>query len=165
MSTRRALGPRGRLNAAFGRRLRHAARDDEGNAILEFCFLAVLFMVPLVYVLLSVFAVQSASYAVTAATREAGRAYTTSPSAAAAPARALAAGRIAMADHGLDLSASELTVSCPEQPCLAAGGAVRTTITVDVPLPFVPTLLGRAPATIEVRATHLALVDRFRVTG
>lgn len=165
MRSRHIPALRGRVLTRVSGRLRHAAEDEDGNAILEFCFLAVLFMIPLVYVLLSVFAVQSASYAVTAATREAGRAYTTSPSAGAAPARALDAGSIAMGDHGLALLPSQLVMSCPSMPCLSPGGAVRATITVDVALPFVPKLFGKLPATIEVSATHVALVDRFRTTG
>ena len=47
--------------------------DDGGNAIIEFVYLAVLLMVPLVYVLLTVFRVQGAAYAVSSAAREAGR--------------------------------------------------------------------------------------------
>ena len=49
-----------------------------GNAIVEFVYLAVLMMVPLVYILITVFRVQAASYAVSSAAREAGRVYATS---------------------------------------------------------------------------------------
>ena len=37
-------------------------RDDQGNALVEFVYLAVLLMIPLVYVLLSVFQVQRAAF-------------------------------------------------------------------------------------------------------
>jgi Flp pilus assembly protein TadG len=65
--------------------------DDRGNAIVEFVFLAVLLMVPLVYVLLTVFKVQAAAYAVSSAAREAGRVYATSTDLESADDRAFAA--------------------------------------------------------------------------
>ena len=53
------------------------ARGDDGNAIVEFVYLAVLLMVPLVYVLLTVFQVQRAAFAASSAAREAGRVFVT----------------------------------------------------------------------------------------
>ena len=76
-------------------------RGDDGNALLEFTYLAVLLMVPLVYVLLTVFQVQRASFGVTEAARQAGRAYATSDDASAGRARAQVAARLAMRDQGL----------------------------------------------------------------
>lgn len=138
---------------------------EDGNAILEFCFLAVLFMVPLVYVLLAVFRVQNASYAVSAATREAGRAYVTSERVADAPSRAVDAAAIAMRDHGLALTRRQLRVTCSQPGCLIPGGSVTTTVIYQVSLPFTPRFLGRMPASVSVTATHLELVDRFRAVG
>ena len=46
---------------------------ERGSAIVEFHFLGLLLLVPLVYVLLAVLDVQRASYGVTQAAREAGR--------------------------------------------------------------------------------------------
>lgn len=47
---------------------------ERGNALVEFTWLAVLLMIPLVYLMLTVFQVQKAAYAMEAASREAGRA-------------------------------------------------------------------------------------------
>jgi hypothetical protein len=44
---------------------------DAGNALIEFTYLAVLLMIPLVYVLLSAFQVQRAAFGVTEAPRPA----------------------------------------------------------------------------------------------
>ena len=71
---------------------------------MEFVYLAILLMVPLVYVLLTVFRVQGAAYAVSSAAREAGRVYATSESPDDAYERAFAAASIVMADSGLELS-------------------------------------------------------------
>ena len=59
-------------------------RGDAGSAIVEFCYLAVLLMIPLAYGMLAVFRLQAASYAVAAASREAGRAFVAAPDDASA---------------------------------------------------------------------------------
>ena len=55
------------------------AVDEAGSALIELSWLAILLLVPLVYVITSVFDVQRAAYGVTAATRAAGQAYVLSP--------------------------------------------------------------------------------------
>ncbi len=74
---------------------------EDGTALIEFVGLAVLLLLPLVYLLLSVFSVQRASFAVTQAAREAGRAYATAPSASAAQRRAAYAARLALTSQGV----------------------------------------------------------------
>ena len=146
------------------RRLCPASRDrDAGNAIVEFVYLAVLLMVPLVYVLLTVFRVQSAAFAVSSAAREAGRVYATSDSVDDAGPRAVAAAGIVMADSGLSLSAGDLRITCSASRCLQPGSRVEVAMTHQVALPFVPHFLSaRAPASIRVTSHHLEVVDRYR---
>ena len=49
-------------------------RDERGSALIEMTWLSLLLLVPLVYVLVAVFVVQSGSYAVSGAARAAARA-------------------------------------------------------------------------------------------
>jgi Flp pilus assembly protein TadG len=142
---------------------RCVARDESGNAIVEFVYLAVLLMVPLVYVLLTVFRVQAATYAVSSATREAGRVYVSSADSGAARGRALTAATIVMADTGLRLSPRDLHITCSAIPCLTPGATVNVSIGYDVALPLMPTFFG-SPARVHVDGRHLEVVDRFRVT-
>ena len=136
---------------------------DDGNAIVEFVYLAVLLMVPLVYVLLAVFAVQRATYAVSSATREAGRVFVSAPSSEVADQRAYVAASLVMTDSGLELQPRDLSVRCSAQPCLTPGETVDVTIGYDVPLPFVPSFLSRSGhAVVHVSGRHLEVVDRFR---
>ena len=142
------------------RRLRY--QNDSGNAIVEFVYLAVLLMVPLVYVLLTVFRVQGAAYAVSSAAREAGRVYATSNSVDDAYERAFAAASIVMADSGLELSRQQLQINCED--CLRPGSRVPVVIDYNVDLPLLPKFLDRsAPASVHVSGRHLEVVDRFRV--
>ena len=99
-------------------------RDDSGNAVLEFLFLAVLLMVPLVYLLLTVFTVQRAAYAVSSASREAGRVFVSADSAALGRARAEQATAIVLRDSGLTIQPSSLDLACSAQPCLTPGATV-----------------------------------------
>jgi hypothetical protein len=136
--------------------------DDEGNAIVEFVYLAILLMVPLVYVLLTVFRVQGAAYAVSSAAREAGRVYATSEVVDEAGPRALTAARIVMRDSDLSLPADNLRITCSSDPCLAPGSRVNVVITYDATLPLLPSVFGHSPASVRVTSRHLEVVDRFR---
>ncbi|MEI2819397.1 MAG: hypothetical protein V9E81_03940 [Marmoricola sp.] len=113
------------------------ARDDSGTAIVEFVWLAVLLLIPLVYVVLGVFEVQRAAYAASTAARSAGRAFVTSPSEAAARPRAQSAARLAFEDQGLAGAPLGLEVTCSPSPtnCLAPGSVVSIEVRSSVALP------------------------------
>jgi hypothetical protein len=134
---------------------------EEGSAVVEFVFLGVLLMVPLIYLVMTLGRVQAGAYAASAAAREAGRAFVTAPEAGAAPARAEAAAGIAFADQGFP--DGEVEIACSATPCLAPGGRVTTTARVIVPLPLVPSFARSVvPLQIPVEASQLSTVDRFR---
>ena len=136
-------------------------RGDDGNALIEFSYLAVLLMVPLVYVLLAAFQVQRASFGVTEAARQAGRAYATAQDAASGRARADAAAALAMRDQGLtcDGCLSGLTGA------LEPDGEVTATVEHFVRLPVLGAFFSGDRAGVRVDATHVARVDRFRPAG
>jgi Flp pilus assembly protein TadG len=142
------------------------ARDDAGSAIIEFVFVAVLVMVPLVYLVVAVASVQRSELAVSQAAREAGRAFATSDLAADAPARAQAAVRIALQNQGLidaDLKYVQAGGSCdaaPVVPTLRAGEQFMVCVTLQVDVPGVPTLLrGKGITTVGKYVVH---VDDYR---
>lgn len=138
---------------------------DEGNALVEFTYLAVLVMVPVVYLLLTVFQVQSAAFGVTEAARQAGRAYVRADTTAEATARARAASNLALADQGIS-GARPPVVSCAPKPrarCLEPGTRVEVTVTHRVELRFLGALFfGTREPTIPVTATHVQVVDRIQ---
>lgn len=139
------------------------ATSDAGNAVLEFLFLAVLLLVPLVYVLLTVFAVQRAAYAVASASREAGRVFVAADSAAVGRVRAEQATAIVLRDSGLAAADGALELTCSAQPCLTPGATVTVVVTHAVDLPLAPPFLAdAAPVGIPVTGRHVEVVDRFR---
>jgi len=135
-------------------------QGDDGNALLEFTYLAVLLMVPLVYVLVTVFQVQRAAFGVTEAARQAGRAYVTTTDGDPA-ARAQAAADLAMSDQIPDVGRA--SVSYPGgPPALVPGQTVTVQVAHDVTLPILGGLFGEVEPTIPVRAVHVEVVDVFR---
>src|SRR4051812_6922625 len=117
-------------------------------------------MIPLVYVMVTVFLVQRAAFAVTEAAREAGRAFVTADDVAQGEERAGYAADLALADHGLDGPAPQIDCSDPE--CLTPGATVRITVSYDVPLPLLGRAFGALPGHIPVSGEYVAVVDRFR---
>jgi Flp pilus assembly protein TadG len=140
------------------------SRDERGSAVVEFSWLALLLMVPLIYVMLAVFDVQRASYGATAATRAAGRAFVIVPAGLSedeARSRAFEAARLAMQDQGVELTSDQLTISC-DPACLEPGSTVTVTLATEVPLPFIPDALGGEPPAIHVSVSHTEPYGDYR---
>ncbi|MBB6567303.1 hypothetical protein [Kribbella sandramycini] len=131
---------------------------------MEFSWLALLLMVPLIYVLLGVFDVQRASYGATAATRAAGRAFVIVPDGSTeeeARGRAFEAAKLAMKDQGMELSPGQLSISC-SPACLQPGSTVTVTLETSVRLPLIPDALGGEPPAIRVSSAHTEPYGDYR---
>jgi Flp pilus assembly protein TadG len=139
-------------------------RGERGTALIEVTWLSLLLLVPLVYVVLSVFAVQRAAFAMDAATRAASRAYVLAPSQAQGEDRARAAAAVALQDQGLRMADGSFTTSCRPSPrdCLTPGSVVLVRMAYQVDLPLVPDALGRDAPSIRVEAEHAVPYGSFR---
>jgi Flp pilus assembly protein TadG len=147
------------------------APDDGGSAIIEFVFVAVLVMVPLVYLVVAVAGVQRSELAVSQAAREAGRAFATSDSAAEAYTRARAAVHIALDNQGLPDDAqlrfvpagASCTGGATTSPALAPGAQFTVCVVRTVDMPAVPSVLtGHGVRTVGEYVVH---VDDYRVVS
>lgn len=138
-------------------------RGEEGSAPVEFVLVAVVLLVPLVYLVVGAAAVQRAAFATTSAVREAGRVYATQGSDPAGRAEALAAVGVSLAGAGVRWSPAGLTISCEPRGCgYAPGSEVTVALRVDVPLPGLAGWLcaaSRCRASVPVTATHTELLD------
>ena len=138
-------------------------RGDSGSAVVEFVFLTVLLMVPLLYLVMTLSRVQAGAYAASTAAREAGRVYVTAQDDGSGSRRAELAARIAFEDQGFDATESGLSITCDAQPCLRPQGRVEVSTLVVVPLPLVPSFAREVvPLEVPIRASHVVVVDRFR---
>ena len=132
--------------------------------MVEFSWLALLLLVPLVYVMLAVFDVQRTSYGATTAARAAGRAFVIVPAGLSedqARERAFEAARVAMKDQGVELRSGELKISC-EPACLEHGSTVTVQLDTEVPLPFIPDALGGERPAVHVSASHTEPYGDYR---
>jgi Flp pilus assembly protein TadG len=144
------------------RHLSRVRRGESGSAVVEFVFLAVLLMIPLIYLVMVLGRLQAGAYAAAAAAREAGRVYVTAATEEEAAGRAETAARIAFEDQGFG-SEGVLDLVCDATPCLRPEGRVEIQATVTVPLPLVPTFARSVvPLEVPLSASHVAVVDRFR---
>lgn len=139
------------------------ARDAErGTATIEFVWLALLLLVPLVYVLVAVFDTQRAAYGVSTASRAAALAFLQSPDVASGEQRARAAASLALDDQGID--AADVRVSClpSAAECLQPGSSVRIVVWATQPLPLTPGSLGPQLGGITVDSTHTEPYGSYR---
>jgi hypothetical protein len=141
--------------------MRQPAGDD-GSAIVEFVWLAMLLLVPLIYLVLAAVDVQRSAFAVTAAARDAARAYATAGSDAEGERRAEAIVALAMRDQGVSWTPSGRVVSCGSCD-YAPGSSFEVDLHSVVRMPFVPSWLcgHRCVAGITVSAHHRERIDCF----
>jgi hypothetical protein len=145
---------------------RYGGAAEDGSAIVEFVWLAVLLMVPLVYVVLTAVSLQRAAFGVTAAARDAGRAYATAGSDAVGERRAEAASALAMRDQGVAWTPTGRVVECGSCD-YSPGSEFTVDLTTRVELPLVPSwLCGRiCVAGITVSAHHTERISCYSGTG
>ncbi|GAB3532774.1 hypothetical protein GCM10027403_05670 [Arthrobacter tecti] len=142
-------------------RLQQAAQsDDDGSAVLEFTFLGLLLLVPVVYLILTVGQLQGGAFAVVGAADQAAKVFVDSETTEEAHARAEQAALLAVTDFGFEAESVSIKIVCGG-PCLEPGSSVRVDVVLSVPLPLIPTMpgLNTAAATVDSSATQL--VERF----
>jgi len=139
-------------------------RDERGSALVEVVWLGILLMLPLVYVLLSVFEVQRGAFGVSAAARSGARAYALAASDPEGRTAAEAAVRVALADQGLEGQPLTLDVSCTPDPrhCLQPGSTIQVRIETRVDLPLLPDALGGNKPGFRLDATQQIPYGTYR---
>ncbi|MCW2777520.1 MAG: hypothetical protein JWN17_1245 [Frankiales bacterium] len=133
--------------------MRTRLHDDGGNALVEFVWLAVVLMVPVVYLMLGVFDVQRASFGVTEAARQAGRTWVTS---GCDQQRGDRAAALALADQHV----TGMPIAWPA--CPRPGQERTVTVRSFVTLPGVGALLPAHRGGIEVSGSFVAVRDAFQ---
>jgi hypothetical protein len=137
---------------------------DDGSAALEFVTAGFLLLIPLVYLVLAMAAIQGGALSVEGASRQAARVFVQAGDAGSAQARAHTAVDFALSDFGLGAAVSTVKISCRPNPavCLTRRGFVTVTVTASVPLPLVPNVLSlKTPLSIPMSATSTEQVSRF----
>lgn len=146
-----------------GRTLDRTSRGEHGSALVEVVWLGVLLLVPMLWIVLSVFEVQRGAFGVEAAARSAARAYALAGEDALGRARAEAAARQALVDQGLEQAPLDIRVTCTTPPACHSGTSVITVVVgTSVDLPFLPDVLGAGRPSFALDATHTVPIGRFQ---
>lgn len=142
-----------------------ALRDDEsGSAALEFVFVGLLLLVPVVYLVIALGLVQGQTLGAEAGARHIAHAVATAESPGDAEARADRILASVVDEYGIDPDAVDVAVSCADgaASCPQAGATVLVTVRTRVALPLVPPVLGLDRlAGIPIEAVSAQKVSRF----
>lgn len=135
---------------------------DRGSASLEFLTVGILLLVPLVYLVLALAAVQGGALAVEGAARQAARVAVMAPQGAAGDAAVERAVTVALADYGIDAGEASVAVSCDRADCREAGARVSVSVIARITLPLVPDVLAlSAIGSVPIESTATQTVSRF----
>lgn len=148
--------------------VRHRLRADGGSASLEFLTTGLLLLVPTVYLVVALSALQGAALAVDGAARQATRVFVQAETRGEAEAAATRAVEITFADYGLDGATTSVDISCRPVPsaCLTRQGFVTVSVQVTVPLPLMPPVLALdLPSGVPMGASATEQVSRFWGSG
>lgn len=134
-------------------------RPERGSATVEFTWLTLLLLVPLVYIVVAVFDTQRAAYGVAAASEAAARAFIQADTPEQGRARAAMAARLVLADH--DVVGATVSAEC-RPTCFAPGSTVVVRVRSSQRLPLAPDLFGDPIAAFDVASTHTEPFGRYR---
>ncbi len=142
-------------------KLRTGARADAGTAVVEFIFVGVLLLIPILYATLMVMRVEAAAMASTQAVREAARAFMMSDTREQGMRQAQLASQSAMQDQGFTLKADELRIDCSSR-CLEPGSPIRVALDWRVNLPWLPSPIASWVHGFPISAEQSLTVDSYR---
>ncbi|UWF76877.1 MULTISPECIES: TadE family protein [Microbacterium] len=144
------------------------ARGEEGSAALEFIVVGLLLLVPLVYLVITLGAVQEQTLGAEAAARHTARVIGQAPDAETAAARGDAVLASVVREYGMEADAVQVSMSCAPatDPCPDAGAVVVVTVRTRVSLPLLPPLFGLDRlASIPIEAQAAQKISRLWGSG
>jgi hypothetical protein len=141
---------------------------EQGSAAVEVLVLGVLLLVPLVYLVLTVAALQGAAFAAEGTARQVARSIALAASDAEGRSAAGAAASVALADWHVSPGAADIDVRCAPDPadCVTPRGTIDVRVRVAAALPLLPPALAlHAPGTVPVDARSVQRVSMFAGPG
>ncbi|MGB0100876.1 MAG: hypothetical protein WBP61_11415 [Nocardioides sp.] len=139
-------------------------KGEDGSALVELTWLGVLLLVPMLWIVVSVFDVQRGAFGVSGAARAAGRAYALAPTDAEGRHRAEAAARQALQDQGVDGVPVNVRITCTPYPhdCHSGTSVITVRVASRVDLPLLPAFLGGDAPGFALDATHTLPIGQFQ---
>ena len=139
-------------------------RDERGSALVELSWLGILLILPMLWIVMSVFEVQRGAFGVSAAARAAARAYALAPDDATGVVRAREAARVALDDQGVHGVRPEIRITCTPYPgnCHQGTSVITVSVHSRVILPLMPSALGGNRPSFALDATQTVPIGQFQ---
>lgn len=132
--------------------------DESGSATVEYILISVLLLIPLVYAMIALHQIQTASYAAAAAADH-GAKIAGGLGGGGGLARAQRSIEQTVLDYRIDSSRVSSTVSCAPGGCGEGARIISYQVSIDVPVPVFDALLGRRTTIATVRAEASAPIS------
>lgn len=136
-------------------------RNATGSATVEFIGLTVILLIPAIYLLITISQLQAAGYAAVAASDQAAKVVGHSPTAAQAESRAHQTVALTTENYELDPARTSTTIECSNAACTTPGTRISVHVSIEVPLPLVPTFLGNQTKIATMSATGYHVIGVF----
>lgn len=136
-------------------------RNDHGSATVEFIALSVILLIPAIYLLVTISQLQAAGYAVVAASDQAAKTIAYTDNDSHAQSRAMQTVHLTAENYQLDPSTTNTTIHCTNAPCTTPGTQITVNVSIDVPLPLIPTFLGNQTRIATMDATGYHVIGEF----
>lgn len=134
---------------------------EDGSASVEFIGLSVILLIPAIYLLITISQLQSAGYAAVAASDQAAKTIGYSADDAVAETRALETVHLTAQNYAVDPTETSVTIECSNPECTIPGTRITVHVSIDVPLPLIPTFLGESTRIATMNATGHHLIGEF----
>jgi len=127
-------------------------------------WLGILLVLPVLWIVMSVFEVQRGAFAVSAAARSAARAYALAPEDESGLLRARTAARVALDDQGVHGVTPDVRVTCTPYPgdCHQGTSVITVSVHSRVVLPLMPSALGGDRPSFALDATQTVPIGQFQ---
>lgn len=140
----------------------HDHAHERGSASLEFLTVGMLLLVPLVYLVLALAAIQGGALAIEGAARQAARVAVQAGDRASAESAVERAVLVALADYGVDADEASVSVDCQATDCDVPGSRIRVSVRASVGLPLVPDVLSLDRVdSVPLEASATQTISRF----
>jgi len=143
-------------------------RDQRGSALVELSWLGILMVLPVLWIVMSVFQVQRGAFGISSAARAAARAYALAPDDATGVLRARQAAVLALEDQGVHGVTPQVRITCAPYPgdCHQGTSVITVSVHSRVVLPLMPSALGSNRPSFALDATQTVPIGQFQeITG
>jgi hypothetical protein len=123
-------------------------RGQRGSALVEMSWLGILLVLPVLWIVMSVFEVQRGAFGVSSAARAAARAYALAPDDASGLVRARTAARVTCTPYPAD--------------CHQGTSVITVVVHSRVVLPMMPSALGSNRPSFALNATQTVPIGQFQ---